>query len=83
RWWRILFSRGRQPQSIASGPQPKPVPKSCVEQVFRGGTTGDTDFTLSVLTKAHAKYSSLCHQFTTKWAKRGTPRVLRILEVKV
>lgn len=57
--------------------------QSHVEQIFRGGTTGATDFVLSVLSKAHPQYPSLCHQFVSKWLKPGMPRVLRILEVKV
>ncbi|CAM9825152.1 unnamed protein product, partial [Ectocarpus fasciculatus] len=60
-----------------------PATQSHVEQVFWGGTTGATNFVLSVLTKAHPKYSGLCDQFISKWAIPGTPRVLRILEVKV
>ncbi|CBN80081.1 conserved unknown protein [Ectocarpus siliculosus] len=57
--------------------------QSHVEQTFRGGTTGATDFVLSALSKAHPQYPSLCHQFVSKWLKPGVPRVLRILEVKV
>ncbi|CAM9540842.1 unnamed protein product [Ectocarpus sp. 12 AP-2014] len=56
---------------------------SHVEQVFRGGTTGATDFKLSVLSKSHPQYSSLCHQFISKWVKGGVPHVRRILEVRV
>ncbi|CAN0375556.1 unnamed protein product, partial [Ectocarpus sp. 12 AP-2014] len=75
-------SRGHQAHAIALG-QGMGTVRSHVEQVFRGGTTGATDFKLSVLSKSHPQYSSLCHQFISKWVKGGVPHVRRILEVKV
>lgn len=75
-------SRGHHAHAIALGQGMRTV-TSHVEQVFRGGTTGATDFMLSVLSKSHHQYSSLCHQFISKWVKRGMPHVRRILEVKV
>ncbi|CAM9994410.1 unnamed protein product [Ectocarpus fasciculatus] len=75
-------SRGHQGHAIALG-QGMPTAQSHVVQVFRGGTTGATDFRISVLSKSHPQYSSLSHQFLIKWVKPGVPLVRRILEVKV
>lgn len=55
-----------------------------VDRTFRGGTTGDDDFQLKVLTNEHPDYASLKEQFFTKWIKPVySLRVERIFKVQV
>lgn len=56
-----------------------------MDRTFRGGTTGATDFELSVLMNRHPEYLSRKEQFLKKWEKptSGGVSILRIFKVKV